>query len=62
MMEKIVGGFDEMHEETIGMFALMVVEPRHRARTQELVEEPAAVSPTAPVFHGYNIPGALVHA
>lgn len=61
MVEEIIGRFDEVQEEAIGMFTLVVVEPRHCAWAQELVEESAAVFPLAPVFHEYNIPGGMAH-
>ena len=61
-MEKMVRGFSEAQEETIGVFALIVVEPSHRGWTQEPMEKSSAVSPLVSVSHEGNVPGSKVHA
>ena len=60
-MKKTVGGFDEIQEETMGVFTLAVVKRCHRPRVQEFVKKSTAVSPLVPVFHGDNVPGAVAH-
>ena len=58
----MVGGFDEVQEEAMGVFGLVVVERSHHSCVQGPVEKSAAVSPLAPVFHNDNIPGVVGHA
>ena len=59
VMEKTAGRFDEVREEAMGVFALVVVELCHCPWVQVPVEKSAAVSPSAPVCHGGNIPGVM---
>jgi hypothetical protein len=61
MVEETVGGFDEVQEEAMGVFTLIVVEPRHRGWVEELMEKFAALSPLTSVFHHGNIPGGMAH-
>ena len=56
-MKKILWGFGKVQEETIGVFTLIVVEPRHRACVQELLEKSAGVFPLVPVRQEANVPG-----
>ena len=61
MMVKMIGGFNEVGKEAIGMFTLIVVEPRHCDWVEELVEKSTALSPSVSVFHHGKIPGGMTH-
>ena len=61
-MKKFVRGFDEVQEEAMGVFALVVIKSCHCPCVEEPVKELAAVSPLVPVFHDDDVPGVLIHA
>jgi hypothetical protein len=60
-MVKTIGGFDKVQEEAMGVFTLIVVEPRHRGWVEELMEEFAGLSPSTSVFHHGNVPRGMSH-
>jgi hypothetical protein len=62
VMEKTIRRFDEVQKEAMGVFTLIVVEPRHRGLVKKLVEKFAGFSPSATVFHYDNVPGVVSHA
>lgn len=61
MMVEMIGGFEEVQEEAIGVFTLKVIEPRHRGWVKEPVEKSTALSPSVPVFHHGEIPRGMSH-
>lgn len=62
MIYKFFGGFGEVQEQPVGMFALIVIILCHRSGAQEFVEESVAVLPWIPVFQNRDIPGTKAHA
>ena len=56
MVKKMAGGLDEVEEEGVRVFALIVIEPCYRPWIQVLVKNSAVISPLASVFHKGDVP------
>jgi hypothetical protein len=62
MIGEILRQLGEVQEKAVGVFVLIIVEPRHGSWVQELMEKSAAVSPLGPTVHHGETPGILIHA
>ena len=62
MVGKVFRGLSEIQEQSVGVFALIIVELCHCPGVQKLVAKPAAVFPQVSVSHRRDIPGTEVDA